>query len=44
MFSDGQVALHWEGGLSSINIYRTIDDCMKIHGHEGATQLVWDDE
>lgn len=43
MFDDGQVALHWEGAHPSINIYRTVDDLLYIHGHEGSTIIVWDD-
>lgn len=43
MFDDGQIALHWEGAHSSLNIYKSINDMMFIHGHEGSTQLVWDD-
>ena len=43
VFADGQVALHWEGCHASINIYRSISDLMFVHGHNGATELVWDD-
>lgn len=43
MFCDGQIALHWEGLHSSINIYHSIDDLIHIHGHEGSTKIVWDD-
>lgn len=45
LFSDGQAAIHWLGkwplttphpdGLSSV---------MGIHGHNGKTRLVWDDD
>jgi len=43
MFSDGQIALHWEGAHSSINIYQSMDDLLFIHGHEGSTRVIWDD-
>jgi hypothetical protein len=43
LFDDGQIALHWESDHPSINIYRSIDDLLFIHGHEGATKIVWDD-
>jgi len=43
MFSDGQIALHWEGEHPSINIYRSEQDLMFVHGHGGATKIVWDD-
>ena len=42
MFGDGQIALHWESEHSSINIYRSLEDLMYVHGHNGATKLVWD--
>jgi hypothetical protein len=42
-FDDGQIALHWEGPHSSINIYRSIEDLLYVHGHAGATVIVWDD-
>ena len=43
MFDDGQIALHWEGQHSSINIYKSLSDLEFIHGHEGSTRIVFDD-
>ncbi len=43
MFHDGKIALHWEGEHSSINIYSNLNDCLFIHGHSGATEIIWDD-
>lgn len=43
MFSDGQIALHWEGDHSSINIYHSLGDLLFIHGHGGSTKIIWDD-
>ena len=43
MFDDGQIALHWEGTHTSINIFKSIDDLIFVHGHQGATQIVFDD-
>jgi hypothetical protein len=43
MWDDGQIALHWEGEHSSINIYHSENDLMYIHGHNGATKIVWDE-
>ena len=43
MFDDGQIALHWEGNHSSINIYHSVIDLLHIHSHNGATELIWDD-
>ena len=43
MFDDGQIALHWEGTHASINIYHSVEDLLFVHGHQGSTQIVWDD-
>ena len=43
-FSDGSVVIHWLTALSSITFYRDIDDCLAIHGHDGATNLIWVDD
>jgi hypothetical protein len=44
LFSDGRVALRWRTERSSICIYESIEDTIFIHGHDGATGLVWVDE
>jgi hypothetical protein len=44
LFGDGQIAIHWEGPHSSIAIYKSLDDLLFIHGHDGATVIVWDDK
>jgi hypothetical protein len=43
MFSDGSIALHWEGSHSSIGIYKSEDDLLFVHGHGSCTDIVWDD-
>lgn len=43
IFGDGQVALHWYGENSSINIYRSVTCLLNVHGHNGATEIVFDD-
>ena len=43
MFSDGSIALHWEGNHSSIGIYKSETDLQYVHSHNGATDIVWDD-
>jgi hypothetical protein len=43
IFDDGQIALHWEGAHPSINIYKSIDDLIYIHGHNGKTKIIFDD-
>jgi SpoU rRNA methylase family enzyme len=44
VFSDGRVALRWRTSTSSTCVYDSIEDVMKIHGHEGATQVLFLDE
>lgn len=41
-FSSGKCVLHWlTGPVSSIGVYDTLDDLVRIHGHKGKTRLVW---
>jgi hypothetical protein len=40
-FTDGTVALRWLSEHTSTAIYASIDDVEKIHGHDGATRVVW---
>ena len=42
-FQDGTAVLHWLGELSSTAVYPRVGDVITIHGHNGATKLVWDD-
>jgi hypothetical protein len=42
-FSDATVVLRWLGEIPSTVNWRNIEDAMKIHGHNGATELVWID-
>jgi hypothetical protein len=44
VFSDGTVVLRWLTALSSIAVYRNIEDASAIHGHDGSTNLVWVDD
>lgn len=43
-FSDGQVVVRWLTFLSSIAVYKSIEDAIAIHGHDGSTDLHWCDE
>lgn len=43
MFSDGSVVLHWFGEHSSIVVWRSLDDAIAVHGHNGATRVEWVD-
>lgn len=40
----GEVVVHWLGAHGSINIYHSMDDVIYVHGHEGSTEIVWDDK
>lgn len=41
-FSDGVVALHWQGEWpSSVVFYEGIEAVEHLHGHEGRTHVVW---
>lgn len=43
VFSDGRVAIEWLSTCPSTNIYNSLEDVDRIHGHEGRTQIVFDD-
>lgn len=43
-FSDGTVALRWTVELKSTAVYESVDDLIAIHGHDGATTVVWADQ
>jgi hypothetical protein len=43
-FDDGTAVLHWSAdtnssGVSSTEIFNSVDDLLKVHGHEGRTIL-----
>jgi len=40
-FTDGTVAIKWLTEKASTVIWANLDDAMSIHGHDGATQVVW---
>jgi hypothetical protein len=42
-FSDGSVVIRWFGAYSSTVMWRSLEDAMAIHEHDGKTQVVWDD-
>ncbi len=43
VFSDGKVAIEWLSNSPSTNIYNSLKDVERIHGHEGKTKIVFDD-
>lgn len=44
LFSTGEAIVHWFGTHASINIYKSLADVLAVHGHDGATKIVFDDE
>lgn len=42
-FHDGQIAMSWFGHLHTLEIAPNIETTIKIHGHNGATKVVWID-
>jgi hypothetical protein len=42
IFSNGWVALVWLTETPSLNFYPSIDAVEAIHGHNGATRIVYD--
>jgi hypothetical protein len=42
-FEDGKAVMRWVSETSSIAVYESIEDIIKIHVHNGATRLVWVD-
>lgn len=43
-FPTGKVALAWDSDTPSVIVYDCIDDVQAIHGHNGATRIVWEEE
>jgi hypothetical protein len=47
-FSSGKVAISFfpvePTFVASVNVFNSMDEVEKIHGHEGATSIEWDDE
>lgn len=44
LWPDGSVAIRWRGDRPSSVHWDRIADAEHVHGHGGATRLVWDDE
>lgn len=41
--TDGSCVMRWDTPTSSTTFYRSIEDLVHIHGHEGATVVEWID-
>ena len=44
VFNDGLTVLHWRGRHRSTTVFATVADAEAIHGHNGATRLVFHDD
>lgn len=43
LFDSGEAVVYWLGEHSSINVYKSIEDVIYVHGHNGATKVVFKD-
>jgi hypothetical protein len=43
-FSDGVCTMHWVTKHSSTTVYPDVHTLYQIHGHEGASRIVWHHE
>lgn len=41
IFRDGTVVIHWLSTHPSTNVYESIETLLEIHGHGGATTVVY---
>lgn len=44
IFATGMCAMAWLTNVSSVALYKSIDDVEKIHGHGGKTMIVFEDD
>jgi hypothetical protein len=43
VFPDGSVAIRWRGELASTSVWSSLDVAEAVHGHGGATRIVFVD-
>ncbi|MEU9606175.1 hypothetical protein [Streptomyces sp. NPDC048057] len=43
LWPDGTVTIRWRGERPSTVNWASIDDARTVHGHGGATRIIWDD-
>ena len=41
LFPDGRVATRWNGSPAQTCAFDSIDDVVVVHGHHGATRVIW---
>ena len=44
VFPDGTAVIRWNSDTASTGIFRSIEDLIAVHGHEGATSVEWLDD
>lgn len=44
IFENGQVVLRWRGRNSSIAVFVNLRQVEAVHGHKGATEIVFEDD
>jgi hypothetical protein len=42
VFSNGWCSLHWLTKYTSVAFYTSVAELEAIHGHNGATKIVWE--
>lgn len=42
-FHDGQCVLSWFGQYHSVSVWPSVKDVVAVHGHDGATEVIWND-
>ena len=40
-FSDGAVALHWVGNVTSTSVWSSMQQLITVHGHDGKSKVTW---
>ncbi len=43
-FSNGKCVLCWITQYRSVTVYDSVRELVSIHGHDGKTKVVWEDE
>lgn len=43
-FSDGVCAMRWMTDTATTTVFASVQDVESIHGHDGATKIIFEDE
>lgn len=44
VFTSGWCAMSWLTGITQIGIYPSLDHVRMIHGHDGKTEILWEND